>query len=982
MTRWLLADCSKAHIECNTDDKTKECNVSTDEKKTEDNLTSRQHRDLLGILFLAFGLLLAFALFAPASWTGWLGRSLMTVVRGLLGTLSILLPAFMFLFSLMFFRARELSVTTRQIGASAVLYVIATAFISLFSLPYETLRSILEPFAEKGIVGFRVIGILWEIGLHPELIRDGNKMSGGLLGGLLAHSLERISGTTGAVIILFATALTVLIYAFGLSPAKLAKRAAALKGKRRGVDPQDEYGEYVGEPAEHSRDGVFDADAIEENGKPFSDGEVADFACVTTNNDILRQEAPPGDFPRSRDRLHHDIQRGPIGWETFDQVSTEEVSVAHSSDGVAFPKPPPGYRSKHGRDRQREPLQGKPYLFDRPHTIDVQESEDYPVDVQEPDDQLMRDHEGRQLGVREPEDFRFVGQDSEDQPISTQKLSGRPIDDGLRPPALTRPPASDFAIRQKEESIQEESIIDRERWKDRADGKPRPKRTPSRKQMSILNGYKTPPLKLLEEDRGMKKSAQEIREIRELGRKLEETLESFGVEARIVNYTSGPTITRFELAPGPGIKVSRIVSLSDDIALSLAAMGVRIEAPIPGKSAIGIEIPNRHTRPVLLRSIIQSDEFKQAQGPLVAALGRDVGGDVILCDLARMPHILIAGATGSGKSVCINSILISLLYRSPPEDVRFLMIDPKIVELNVYNGIPHLMHPVVTDPEKAYGVLNFAVREMEKRYRMFADRKVRDIDSYNEAVRKITDPEEDELPLPRIVIVIDELADLMAVTQHQVEEAISRLMAKARAVGIHVIIATQRPSVDVITGVIKANIPSRIAFAVASQVDSRTIIDSGGAEKLLGKGDMLYFPIGSIKAIRGQGAFVSNNEVEAVLTFIKDYHDPQYDEGVALALENPSGVPDEEQGSLSGEDELLLDALTTVIEADYAAVSLLQRRLSVGYPRAARLIDRLCELGWVGPHEGSKPRKILITREQYEHIMREADGGGEEFHDF
>jgi S-DNA-T family DNA segregation ATPase FtsK/SpoIIIE len=283
-----------------------------------------------------------------------------------------------------------------------------------------------------------------------------------------------------------------------------------------------------------------------------------------------------------------------------------------------------------------------------------------------------------------------------------------------------------------------------------------------------MDTYKPPPIKLLKEDRGMKKSQQEIREIRELGRKLEETLSSFGVEANIANYTTGPTITRFELVPGPGVKVSRVVSLADDIALSLAAMGVRIEAPIPGKSAIGIEIPNRNTSPVLLRSIIQSEEFKQATGPLVAALGRDVGGDIILCDLAKMPHILIAGATGSGKSVCINSILISLLYRSSPEEFRLLMIDPKIVELNVYNGIPHLMHPVVTDPEKAYGVLNFAVREMDKRYRMFADRKVRDIDSYNDAVRRIKDPDEDEMPLPRIVIVIDELADLMAVTQHQV----------------------------------------------------------------------------------------------------------------------------------------------------------------------------------------------------------------------
>ncbi|HZK42619.1 MAG TPA: DNA translocase FtsK, partial [Clostridia bacterium] len=496
-------------------------------------------------------------------------------------------------------------------------------------------------------------------------------------------------------------------------------------------------------------------------------------------------------------------------------------------------------------------------------------------------------------------------------------------------------------------------------------------------QMSVLAQYQPPPLTLLKEDPGMKKTPQEIREIRELGRKLEETLENFGVDAQIVNYTTGPTITRFELAPGPGIKVSRIVNLSDDIALSLAAMGVRIEAPIPGKAAIGIEIPNKKMRPVLLRSLLESPAFQKEKSPLVAALGRDVAGDAILCDLGKMPHLLIAGATGSGKSVCINSILISILYRSSPKEVRMLMIDPKIVELNVYNGIPHLLQPVVTDPEKAYGVLNYAVAEMERRYRLFAERKVRDIASYNKAVKRTEKEEEEEGPLPYILIVIDELADLMAVTQHQVESAISRLMAKARAVGIHVIIATQRPSVDVITGVIKANIPSRIAFAVASQVDSRTIIDSGGAEKLLGRGDMLYFPLGSIKAIRGQGSFVSNSEVERILSFIKSYYPENYDEKVAAALENPDG-PDKAGMVDDGEDELLMEALRVVVEADYAAVSLLQRKLQVGYPRAARLVDRLSELGYVGPFEGSKPRKVLINRDQYDRLSLDDEEGGDQ----
>ncbi len=900
--------------------------MPTGENQSGFELTKRQQRDLLGVIFLAVGLLLAFALLAPASWTGWLGRFLLTAVRGFFGTLALLLPACILLFSLMFFRGRELSVTAKQVGASVLLYTIMTAFISLFAVPYKTLLPLLEPLAEKGFAGFHVIAKLWECGLSPELIREGNKMSGGLIGGLIAHSLERIAGTTGAVIILFASVVFILVYAFGLSPARLAKKAASFRGGDLADIPPDDDTAEGGARAVSRSKGRW-TDLFRKRREP---------AAHESEEEPVEKTEPAGAADEPNKRMGPiELPAGPAGWETLFHKPAEGAELPQ--DRPVFPKPPPGYRAGDVSRREREPLQGKPYLFTPPGRMTA------PVQLP---------------AFQEPSVF----------------LGSEPP-----PPQAVRPPVRDFDIKRKEESIQQESMIDRARWKDRGDDKEQvlPKRTPAkaRQQLSLLNGYKAPPLKLLKEDRGMKKTPQEVREIRELGRKLEETLDSFGVEARIVNYTSGPTITRFELAPGPGIKVSRIVNLSDDIALSLAAMGVRIEAPIPGKAAIGIEIPNRLTRPVLLRSLIQSDEFKQAKGPLVAALGRDVGGDVILCDLAKMPHILIAGATGSGKSVCINSILISLLYRSSPEDVRFLMIDPKIVELNVYNGIPHLMHPVVTDPEKAYGVLNFAVREMEKRYQMFAGRRVRDIDSYNAAVRAIEDPEEDEMPLPRIVIVIDELADLMAVTQHQVEDAISRLMAKARAVGIHVIIATQRPSVDVITGVIKANIPSRIAFAVASQVDSRTIIDASGAEKLLGKGDMLYFPIGAIKAIRGQGAFVSNSEVEAVLSFIKDYHDPQYDESVAAALENPAGSSaEDDRGEPGGEDELLMDALATVIEADYAAVSLLQRRLSVGYPRAARLIDRLSERGWVGPHEGSKPRKILITREQYEQLMRGMDG--------
>jgi len=522
----------------------------------------------------------------------------------------------------------------------------------------------------------------------------------------------------------------------------------------------------------------------------------------------------------------------------------------------------------------------------------------------------------------------------------------------------------------------EDDKFSREGWVDRGhDGNGLRKTKISHKgeQIPLFTEYRSFPLNLLKADKFRQPSREDIRSIQQMSKKLEDTLQSFGVEAKVTNYTTGPTLTRFELTPGLGVKVSKIVNLSDDIALNLAAYGVRIEAPIPGKSAIGIEIPNKNTQPVLLRGIIEEPSFGQQSenNPLLSVIGRDVSGQPIYCDISKMPHVLIAGATGAGKSVCINSILISLLYHSSPKDLRLLLIDPKVVELSVYNGIPHLLQPVVTDPKKAFGVLNWAVVEMDRRYNLFAERQVRDIRSYNDVIKHFEDEDPEHLPL--ILIVIDELADLMATTSKEVEDAIQRLMAKARAAGIHLIIATQRPSVDVITGVIKANIPSRIAFSVASQVDSRTILDTGGAEKLLGKGDLLYFPQSAPKATRGQGAFVTDSEVESVLNYIRSLYGENYDESVAEAIANPEAVGKTAVGGNGAEeeDELFDDALRLVVETGYASISLLQRRLTIGYPRAARLVDRLHDLGYVGPFDGSKPRKVLISMDQY--LARQTD---------
>ncbi len=455
-------------------------------------------------------------------------------------------------------------------------------------------------------------------------------------------------------------------------------------------------------------------------------------------------------------------------------------------------------------------------------------------------------------------------------------------------------------------------------------------------------------------------------ELKQNAATLVDTLKSFGVQTRIVDISRGPTVTRYELQPSAGVKISKITGLSDDIALNLASAGVRIEAPIPNKAAVGIEVPNKVVDVVTIREILDSKEFAGAQSRLTVALGKDIAGNITLADLAKMPHLLIAGSTGSGKSVCINSIIISLLYKSSPDEVRILMIDPKVVELGIYNGIPHLLIPVVTDPRKAAGALGWAVTEMLNRYKLFADNNVRDLKGYNNAARSSGEMD----PLPEIVIIIDELADLMMAAPGEVEDSICRLAQMARAAGMHLVIATQRPSVDVITGVIKANIPSRIAFAVSSQVDSRTILDGSGAEKLLGRGDMLFYPTGMPKPLRVQGCFTSDPEVEKVVGFIKGSENADYDQGIMEEIERQAqnvkgGDSDKSESGDDECDEMLAQAVECVLDAGQASTSYLQRRLKLGYARAARLIDDMEARGIVGPFEGSKPRQVLISRAQW-----------------
>ncbi len=495
------------------------------------------------------------------------------------------------------------------------------------------------------------------------------------------------------------------------------------------------------------------------------------------------------------------------------------------------------------------------------------------------------------------------------------------------------------------------------------------------KQEEPKKEYIYPPVSLLK--RGKVNGSFSDKIYKETAIKLQQTLRDFGVGVTVTNISCGPSVTRYELHPEQGVKVSRIVGLADDIKLSLAAEDIRIEAPIPGKSAVGIEVPNKENNMVYLRELLEAESFKKHESRLAFAVGKDIGGQVVVTDIAKMPHMLIAGATGSGKSVCINTLIMSIIFKSSPDDVKLIMVDPKVVELSVYNGIPHLLIPVVTDPKKASGALNWAVAEMTDRYKKFADYNVRDLKGYNAKVESIKDIEDENKPkkLPQIVIIVDELADLMMVAPGEVEDAICRLAQLARAAGIHLIIATQRPSVNVITGLIKANVPSRIAFSVSSGVDSRTIIDMNGAEKLLGKGDMLFYPSGFPKPQRVQGAFVSDQEVQKVVDFLTQQglttdYSPDVQQQINSA---PAAAAAAAGGSGSGRDEYFAEAGKFIVEKEKASIGMLQRVFKIGFNRAARIMDQLADAGIVGEEEGTKPRKVLVNMEELEALMQNLD---------
>ncbi|MDD2533624.1 MAG: DNA translocase FtsK [Eubacteriales bacterium] len=893
--------------------------------------------EISAVFALAAAVLMGVAYYWPGAQAGWLGKTALMLGKGFFGIGAYAIPALLLFIAIEYFFVKNVKKANWRMIFVVGFLVSLTSLVHLFAVDQSLFQKLFQT-DDGTFSAIQAVGMLWKTGVNPALISDATHLTGGLIPGLIGQALLALAGPIGSKILTSALVLAFLVLITNISYTQTVHNTAkAMRDTSKMVDTAvrsaREREATARRDAQHDTESNVSHYETKAQAKSF-DIEVSASTAEDTRRTMLQGWS---DFWQKRSTLRKTAE--PDANETFHDGGFTTITGGTSSTnpGISFD----GFTDEEAKVADFIKTSKLPYSLGK-------DENGFLTIIQNP---FMDQHDDSENGSTGD----FIVEPPKKRRTTVKK-------DGLTLETAVDAQADDNDDRD-----------DRSSWTDRSElGSVThgiSKSSVNRKvspggQLELDVPYAAPPLSLLRDDNISQNVKNSQSSIEALGRKLEQTLESFGVSAKVVHFTTGPTITRFELSPGPGVKVSKIVNLADDIALNLAAMGVRIEAPIPGKAAIGIEIPNKETMPVLLKSLMDSADFKNAKSPLTAAIGRDIQGNPLLCDLAKMPHMLIAGATGSGKSVCINSILMSILFKASPDEVKMLMIDPKVVELNIYNGIPHLIHPVVTDPKKAAGTLQWAVNEMIRRYSLFAAKSVRDIASYNASVGFDLD-DDDEEKLPLILIVIDELSDLMATTPTEVEDAIARLTAMARAAGIHLIIATQRPSVDVITGVIKANIPSRVAFAVASQIDSRTILDMAGAEKLLGKGDMLYYPQSAAKPIRGQGAFITDAEVERVIAHVKSLHKTSYDQRVAEAISSSAVANGRKEKDEPGEnDELLPQALQICVETGYASVSLLQRRMTVGYPRAARLIDRMHELGYIGGFEGSKPRKVLITLNQ------------------
>ena len=897
---------------------------------------NRKNIELKGLLFIAAGLfLLASCAGLP---TGFAGEFLHDVMAYGFGLGAIVFPFIFIAVGIGYFRLKKNLVRFGGFWAAMLFYVCLLGFLHHVFIPlgYET---------------------------EPSFLPQG----GGLIGGLLSKALHAVAGATGAVILLVAGMLAGLVLTGKLSVAALTAKAgdkiqdirSARRERRNAENDSEDTGRYVPRKQE-PRPFFSGADPEERKSSPldvYNKEEFADF-----NDDVRKPSAfkkilnfGQKALDRNTEGIDPDARPGETG-------SGNYVPVERMANHDKTEKERPSLIKVYPEQQETRVLRPASGIItghtDNPEPAPWEKSAIIPgQEFQEPS----------VAGYGEEPEGMSAGTDGDHEALAPEDMAPGKPRFILTPNGVTQATDGSAKPADKKEKFSKKSTAGSASGEEKETSPSvEEKETEQNKEEYIF-----PPLDLLNPVKKTNRR-QFDSDVREQCRKLEQTLADFRVNAKVTGVTRGPSVTRYELEPAPGVKVSSVVNLADDIALRLAAPGVRVEAPIPGKAAIGIEAPNVTNDMVSFREIVDCEDVRKSSSKLCVGLGKDIEGKVITIDLAKMPHLLVAGTTGSGKSVCVNTLLAGIMYKARPDEVKLILVDPKVVELTNYNGIPHLLVPVVTDAKKAASALHWAVAEMERRYKSFADTRVRDIKAYNAQA---------EEKMPYIVIVIDEMSDLMMVAKADVEDAILRLAQKARACGIHMVLATQRPSVDVITGIVKANIPSRIAFAVSSLTDSRTILDMGGAEKLLGKGDMLYYPIGANKPSRVQGAFVSDEELNRVTDFIKQQAIPvEYsDEVTNVALPSDSqkeaknaaagGDAPEEQG----QDELLDDAIRLVLDLGQASASMLQRRFRIGYNRAARLVEAMEELGIVGPAIGSKPRELKMSREEVEYKFLQKD---------
>ena len=898
---------------------------------------NRKNIELKGLLFIAAGLFLL-ASYAGLP-TGFAGEFLHDVMAYGFGLGAIVFPFIFIAVGIGYFRLKKNLVRFGGFWAAMLFYVCLLGFLHHVFIPlgYET---------------------------EPSFLPQG----GGLIGGLLSKALHAVAGATGAVILLVAGMLAGLVLTGKLSVAALTAKAgdkiqdirSARRERRNAENDSEDTGRYLPRKQE-PRPFFSGADPEERKSSPldvYNKEEFADF-----NDDVRKPSAFKKILNFGQKALDRNTEGTDPDARPGETGSGNYVPVERMANHDKTEKERPSLIKVYPEQQETRVLRPASGIItghtDNPEPAPWEKSAIIPgQEFQEPS----------VAGYGEEPEGMSAGTDGDHEALAPEDMAPGKPRFILTPNGVTQATDGSAKPADKKEKVSKKSTAGSASGEEKETSPSvEEKETEQNKEEYIF-----PPLDLLNPVKKTNRR-QFDSDVREQCRKLEQTLADFRVNAKVTGVTRGPSVTRYELEPAPGVKVSSVVNLADDIALRLAAPGVRVEAPIPGKAAIGIEAPNVTNDMVSFREIVDCEDVRKSSSKLCVGLGKDIEGKVITIDLAKMPHLLVAGTTGSGKSVCVNTLLAGIMYKARPDEVKLILVDPKVVELTNYNGIPHLLVPVVTDAKKAASALHWAVAEMERRYKSFADTRVRDIKAYNAQA---------EEKMPYIVIVIDEMSDLMMVAKADVEDAILRLAQKARACGIHMVLATQRPSVDVITGIVKANIPSRIAFAVSSLTDSRTILDMGGAEKLLGKGDMLYYPIGANKPSRVQGAFVSDEELNRVTDFIKQQAIPvEYsDEVTNVVLPSDSqkeaknataggGDAPEEQG----QDELLDDAIRLVLDLGQASASMLQRRFRIGYNRAARLVEAMEELGIVGPAIGSKPRELKMSREEVEYKFLQKD---------